>query len=313
LSPAQLYRSWFRVGSSGAVLALLALALVQACGQTVEVGIDDALTLGGAASAGTGGLALGGSVSGNVATGGSVSEAGAPACEVTYCRGKRYQCGDCMDNDGDGLIDALDPDCLGPCDDDELGLSTGLPTQAAACKQDCYFDGDNGPGNDKCEWSHQCDPLSVAPDYPPSGEARCKYVPNGSSMGINCAAAEAAQPTACLDACLPLVPNGCDCFGCCELPRGSGEFHFIGKGRGELGCQRGNFDDPISCPRCTQVHSCINDCETCETCVGGRPTDPTCDPDSACPTGEAECGPDLPCDTGDYCVTGCCIQAPPPT
>jgi hypothetical protein len=292
---------------------LLVFVLVPACGQTVEVGIDDTLTMGGAVSAGTGGLQLGGSVSGGLATGGFVSEAGAPPCEITLCRGKPYQCGNCSDDDADGLVDAFDPDCLGPCDDDELGLSSGLTSQAAACKQDCYFDGDNGPGNDKCEWSQQCDPLSVAPDYPPSGEARCKYDPKGSAMGIDCATVEAAQPKACLDACLPLVPNGCDCFGCCELPRGSGEYRFIGKGRGEEGCQRDKLDDPIACPRCTRVPSCFNDCQTCETCVGGPPTDPTCDPDSACPTGEAECGPDLPCDVGDYCVTGCCIPAPPPT
>ncbi|HXK17520.1 MAG TPA: hypothetical protein VNG33_06950 [Polyangiaceae bacterium] len=315
MSRAPYHQSWFRVSSLGAVVTLLALVLTAGCGETVTVGLDDALTLGGsggAPSAGTGGsLQLGGTVSGTTAEGGAAGGTVAPACVPTRCRGTFYQCGDCVDNgDGDGLIDALDPDCLGPCDDDETGLSTGLPTQATVCKQDCYFDGDNGPGNDKCEWSHQCDELSVAPDYPPSLDPRCKY--NPMPMGLDCAALETTQQQACLDACLPVVPNGCDCFGCCELPRGSGEYHFIGVGRAELGCQRGNFDDPVTCPRCTYVPSCFNDCATCETCAGGPPTDATCDPDKACPQGERACGPGAPCDPGDYCVTGCCVLAPPP-
>ena len=293
---------WFRAAGFGCV-AVLALAFVHGCGQTVEVGLDDPLSIGAVSAAG--GLQLGGFSGGGVSsgTGGSVGAAGATACVVTLCRGQPYKCGNCMDDDGDGLIDALDPDCLGPCDDDELGLSTGLATnEASPCREDCYFDGDNGPGNDKCLWSHACDPLSVEP--------RCKY---GSEMGVDCAGLATTQVPACTDVCEPLVPNGCDCFGCCELQRGSGQFRFIGVGRGALGCQRDKLDDLVACPACTQVHSCINECDTCETCVSGPPTDPTCDPSGACPAGGRACGPDAPCDTGDYCVTGCCVQAPPPT
>lgn len=291
-------------------MAAVALLSLHACGQTVEVGRDDALSSAGVG--GTGGIggafALGG-ITGDAAAAGNVEQAGAPACVQTSCRGKPDQCGNCIDDDADGLIDALDPDCLGPCDDDELGLSTGLKGgQSAACKQDCYFDGDNGAGNDKCEWSQACDPLSVAPDYPPSGQARCKY---GSSMGIDCAAVAVTQPQTCLDACLPLVPNGCDCFGCCELPGGSGQFHFIGVGPGAEGCQRDTLDDPVACPPCTQVTSCLNPCDKCETCVDKLP-DPSCAQGSACPAGAAECGPDRPCEFGDYCVTGCCRRAPEP-
>jgi hypothetical protein len=199
---------------------------------------------------------------------------------------------------------------LGPCDDDELGLSTGLTaTQSAACKQDCYYDGDNGSGNDKCEWSHACDPLSLPPNYPPSGEARCKY---GANMGVDCAALQTSQAQACLDACLPLVPNGCDCFGCCELPGGSGNYHYIGVGRGSEGCQLDALDDELACPPCTPVPSCFNDCTKCETCVGRLP-DPSCKPGGSCPNGQAACGADVPCGFGDYCVTGCCVPAPEPT
>lgn len=303
---------WVRAGSLGAVTLFLAFAFLGGCGQTVEVGNDDPLTSGGsvsgASSAGTGGLELGG-VSSSGTAGDQANGGSAEACVVTLCRGKPYQCGNCMDDDGDGLVDALDPDCLGPCDDDELGLSTGLGTvQSAACRQDCYFDGDAGPGNDKCEWSHACDPLSVAPDYPPSGESRCRF---GSSMGVDCAAAEAAQPQACLDSCLPVVPNGCDCFGCCELPGGSGNYHYIGVGRGAAGCQRDTLNDAKACPPCTPVPSCFNDCAKCETCVDRAP-DPSCSPSGACPAGGRPCGAEAPCDTGDYCVTGCCVRAPEP-
>jgi hypothetical protein len=292
----------------------LAFLAVYGCGQTVEVGVDDALSTGGVAGGGGGG-GSGGSlsfaglgVSGSSA--GSLGDAGATSCATTLCRGQQYQCGNCIDDDGDGLVDALDPDCLGPCDDDELGLSTGLSgNQSAACRLDCYFDGDNGVGNDKCEWSAACDPLSVAPDYPPSGQAKCKY---GASMGVDCAGRESAQAPTCLDVCLPLVPNGCDCFGCCELPGGSGNYHFLGMGRGAEGCQRDTINDPLACPPCTPVPSCLNDCTKCETCVDKLP-DPSCNAGSGCPAGEPACGPDTPCQVGNYCVTGCCVPAPKPT
>src|SRR5690606_33601147 len=107
------------------------------------------------ATAGSGGtLQLAGAPPGT--DGGALSgQAGAPPCVEIACRGKPWQCGNCLDDDGDGLIDSLDPDCLGPCDDDELGLSSGMiMTQNATCRLDCYFDADSGSGNDQCDWSH---------------------------------------------------------------------------------------------------------------------------------------------------------------
>jgi hypothetical protein len=312
LKSAEQHGPWFRAAGLAGLATLLTLACVDGgCGQTVEVGLDDALSVGGSASGAGGSLQLAGSLSGGTEAGGLLNQAGAAPCQVTECRGKVYQCGDCIDNaDQDGMVDALDPDCLGPCDNDESGLSTGLTTsQSAACRQDCYFDGDAGPGNDKCQWSHQCDPLSLPPDYPPSGEARCKYDPNGANMGVDCDRFLTVQQPECLEACKPLVPNGCDCFGCCELPGGSKKYHFIGTAQG---CQRDSLDDSLACPPCTPVPSCFNDCARCETCVDKVP-DPTCNPGSACQAGAAECGPDLPCGVGEYCVTGCCVRAPKPT
>jgi hypothetical protein len=307
-----------RAGVLGGTALGLVFSLLGGCGQTVMVGLDDALVAGAATGggggdgvSGGGGLTLAGSSPVSQA-GDGATDGGASGCVQTLCRGKPYQCGDCMDNEGDGLIDAADPECLGPCDDDEAGFSTGLSMSGGApCRQDCYFDGDSGSGNDMCEWNQQCDPLSVAPDYPPSGEARCAFGTQDSGKEVDCAALTTSQPRGCLDECLPLVPNGCDCFGCCELPSRSGEFHFIGRGRGSAGCILSALDDAAACPPCTPVQSCFNECADCETCVGQAEPDPSCERPAACQDREA-CSADAPCDIGDYCVTGCCVPPPPP-
>jgi hypothetical protein len=54
-------------------------------------------------------------------------------------------CADCLDNDADGLLDDRDPDCFGPCDDDESLLGG----RAQICSEPaCFFDFDCGQGND---------------------------------------------------------------------------------------------------------------------------------------------------------------------
>jgi hypothetical protein len=248
-----------------------------------------------------------------MSSGGDASSGGRdqPPCEPALCRGRLYACGNCLDDDGDGAFDAFDPHCLGPCDDDESALGTGLRQEpGASCRRDCYFDGDNGPGNDQCAWSDACDPLSVPPDYPPSGNRRCEYAPD--EQNLDCSGLLAEQSEACLEACLPLVPNGCDCFGCCELPAGSGEYRSLG-GLAQDGSSCGAEGAPIeSCPRCTPVLGCLNPCEPCEVCVL-KPLEATCDYGSACPAGTRACAADAPCDFAQYCVTGCCVDAPEPT
>lgn len=304
-----------------AALALFFQAL-GGCGQTVEVGVDDAPTNGGTASGAAGSAGsgeVGGSLdiagAGNAASAGSSStQAGAPGCTVTKCRGTTYLCGDCIDNDGDGKVDSEDPDCLGPCDADEKNLSIGVETgNGAPCRKDCYFDGDAGPGNDKCLWSDVCDTHSVAPDYPPSGEARCAYDP--AKAPADCGDLQATQAPQCLATCLPLVPNGCDCFGCCELPAGSNTYYFIGLTRAGTTCELDADGNPNgNCPRCSPVGSCLNKCEKCESCVGrGADPDPSCGASGACPIGQSTCTSNDQCDFQEYCVTGCCVRAPEPT
>lgn len=66
------------------------------------------------------------------------------ACVVRACRGKVMACGNCVDDDADGLVDALDPDCWGECDDSEV-VWGGLLCN----NQSCFFDRDCGLGNDQ--------------------------------------------------------------------------------------------------------------------------------------------------------------------
>src|SRR5262249_27400549 len=106
-------------------------------------------------------------------------------CTVRACAGKVYECGDCLDNDGDCKIDSNDPECLGACQNNESGFKGDIPGQnSAPCKADCYFDNDTGSGNDDCYWTHECDPHEVASAYDPEGD-KCQYNPNAKTPGSN--------------------------------------------------------------------------------------------------------------------------------
>jgi len=247
-------------------------------------------------------------------------------CLPATCAGRTYQCGDCIDNDGDGVKDSSDPGCIGPCDNSEDVYDLAIPGgDTATCSRDCYYDQDQGSGNDHCEWDERCDPL--VPD------SRCPFT--GPGPGVRC---PATQPAGCFDVCVPLVPNGCDCFGCCELPAHSGSFVFLGSQdtSGAHTCTPDTVTDPTLCHPCTPVPGCLNTCGHCELCLGattlpadcfppppvdagpllddaGNPIDAGPPPDGGtivrCPGGEQACGlPGDPlCPAGYYCLTGCCI------
>jgi hypothetical protein len=235
-------------------------------------------------------------------------DGGTWACHVTACGGHLRNCGDCMDNDGDGRVDAHDPDCLGPCDNNEAGFYGDIPgSPPENCIRDCYFDQDDGPGNDTCQWDFECDPLAPGPDRcvfsdPPPASAMCPD-PQG--------------PT-CHELCEPLTPNGCDCFGCCELPALSGNFVYIGSYDSvarEGTCRLGSEMDPDLCHPCTPVTDCFNGCTDCEVCIGRAQPPDNCDEldagvPSRCSEGIQECGlpGDADCPVDHFCVTGCCIQ-----
>jgi hypothetical protein len=269
---------------------------------------------------------------------------------ISACQGHIYECGDLLDNDGDGLIDSDDPDCLGPCDNTEGGFYGGIPGQAGpACTVDCYFDQDSGSGNDDCHWSHKCDPHETAPGfYPESNEGnKCTYDSKANTPGTagTCDELYTTQSKACHDYCGPLTPNGCDCFGCCELPAGKGNYVWLGSedANGNGSCTLANLNDPAKCQPCLPVQACLNHCDPCELCIGKTTLPPECNPGSGsggasstgvgssgstgsagtgattgsgggtqCDTGVQPCG--LPgqalCPNNSYCITGCCQQIP---
>jgi len=227
---------------------LLSVSLVLvavACGRGIEVGTDRVSGKGGEGGAFA-----------------SSQDASTTSCTVRYCQGKIYACGDCLDNDGDGLIDDRDPECLGACDDLENFYAIGIVgAKDGNCQLDCAFDGDNGAGNDDCHWSHRCDPKSVAPDYPPSGDSQCAYNPQTAVPGTSatCVDLSAAESALCLATCIPLTPAGCDCFGCCNLAKASLNYVWVDSvTNGQFTCDLASLGDPLRCRPCTPVKSCIN-------------------------------------------------------
>ena len=85
------------------------------------------------------------------------------------------QCNDGIDNDGDGKIDLADPECVSPLDNDESSFATGIPgDNVDACKQDCFFDGNSGMGDDGCQWELKCDPANIGA----GAAASCPYDPS---------------------------------------------------------------------------------------------------------------------------------------
>ncbi|MFT3769660.1 MAG: hypothetical protein QM820_29845 [Minicystis sp.] len=239
-------------------------------------------------------------------------------CQVKTCQGKVYQCGDCLDNDGDCRIDSADDQCLGPCDNTEDSFYGGIPGQNnSPCKSDCYFDADTGSGNDDCYWSHKCDPFEVAPAYAPEG-SQCAYNPNANISGtpLTCSQLYVTQSQACGNYCGPLTPNGCDCFGCCQIPvpnttqtvtvwLGSENPSGVGS------CNINTLTDTTKCKPCTQVQACLNTCDHCELCIG-KPTLPPDCLTQICPDTAVPCGlpSQPPCPTGSSCITGCCVTNP---
>jgi hypothetical protein len=295
----------------GALVAGFVFLSASACSSDIEIG-QNSLTsspMAGAGSGGTGGSAgLGGSAGSSGSGGGE--------CVVTLCQGKSFLCGNCRDDDEDGAIDSDDLHCTGPCDDDESSFAIGVRNGTGpACKLDCFFDSDVGSGNDGCAWSHSCDPLSVSPDYPPSADDKCAYDESAliPGMSLSCEDARASQDPMCAGTCGPLVPNGCDCFGCCELPAASGHHVWLGSESPDgAGCTEETVDDPSVCRPCTPVPSCVNPCDACEICVGRTAPDPSCSDGAAlCPTGMSSCSDEGPrCSPGSYCITGCCVPEP---
>ncbi len=209
------------------------------------------------------------------------------------CDGKLYECGNGFDDDMDGKVDLKDPECTSPCDDDEKSLQTGLPGQNKDCKADCYFDANSGQGDDKCVWNLKCDPQN------PGADVGCAYDPDLKMCDL-------MMPQECLDFCTPLVPNGCDCFGCCQI---GDEFYYLDS---NPDCSLDNLE---ACNKCTFFDNCNNPCdvEECELCFGQDPEDlpPECNNMPKCEEGVTPCLDSSECMEGEFCQTGCCTPIVP--
>ena len=176
------------------------------------------------------------------------------------------QCSDNKDNDGDKLIDMADPGCTGWLDNDESSYATGIPgDNKDPCNQDCFFDGNSGSGDDKCEWNLKCDAKN--PGFYLYAGKKCLY----DAAYKKC---PATQPAQCLNFCLPVTPNGCDCFGCCTLSHNG----YSATVRLTASCTPQLLTDVNKCVRCTQVKACLNPCGPCEVCIGKPKPEPWCFP-----------------------------------
>jgi hypothetical protein len=297
------------------LLGAAALAgLAGACSNSVNALSTDG---GATGTAGRTGAAGAGAMAGGVGAAGS-GAAGTSSLGVD-AGGKlpfgSTQCSDGIDNDGDGLIDSADPECTGPNDNDESSFATGIPgDNVDACKQDCFFDGNSGMGDDGCEWQLQCDPKSTS--------NKCPYSQSYVDKHATECSVSASQSQRCLDSCRKLVPNGCDCFGCCAVPGAPTPIRL------DPTCTAKDFGDPTKCSPCTQVTQCMKPCGRCELCVGKTTVPADCGatttdagtttpPDAG--TGTPTCsdgvscvpGAGAVCPSGYACVTGCCLPLIP--
>lgn len=79
--------------------------------------------------------------------------------------------------------------------------------------------------------------IPAAPTTPALTRSAASRPPSSTADPMR-RAAKITPDAACLAFCMPLTPNGCDCFGCCEVfaAAGSSRFVFI---RGETGIGEG--------------------------------------------------------------------------
>jgi hypothetical protein len=287
-------------------------------------GVGEAGAVGSDSAGGTAGV--GGSAASTASGGGHTGPAGGTGGAGATGGGNPKipvgvtQCSDGIDNDGDGLIDSRDPECTGALDNDEGSFATGIPGDNVDPKwQDCFFDGNSGGGDDGCRYSTGC--LTGAL---PATDKSC------------------AVTEQCRKNCMPLTPNGCDCFGCCDVKAHDGNIVHV---MITSTCTYADVDDPKKCPSCTPSTACDNTCDHCELCLGKTSLPADCAPHTGaggapsggaggassggmggavnaggaggvcvapvCGPGQQSCGVDcLPgCPPSQYCLTGCCVPS----
>jgi hypothetical protein len=216
------------------------------------------------------------------------SEAGT----VALCHGRPCECSNDKDDDGDGEIDGFDSECTGPFDDYEGSFRVNDVKEGNPKCADCFYDNNPGSGNDRCQISTSC----TLTGMPANGGNSCKTK-----------TCEPAQP--CIDHCEPITPNGCDCFGCCEVTYSG----VTAQVRLVSTCKLQLIADTKACPRCVLSPTCQNPCERCELCPGKTRADLPKDcvgeggVNYSC-DGRDVCGASRDCAFSEYCSQGCCVQ-----
>jgi hypothetical protein len=282
-----------RVRSNRCVVLMLIALLAAACGDDDD---GDAADGGGddAADGGDGDPGDDSAGDDDGAGDGEEADAGPFVCTAQ----SEYACGNCIDDDLDGLIDGQDPQCQGPEDRLEDSFATGIPgDNQDRKKQECFFDGDSG----QCQ-VHTCCLL-------PDGACPDDLLPFDREQ--DCDNLDAP----CLSDCLPNTPVGCDCYGCCTVCNpDTDDCADILLGGAPAGCDPTDIGTATmsECLSCVKVETCNGgECDEnpddCVLCPGQNGDDlpDTCDANE-CPEGETVCQSSDDCDGLDYCSNGCC-------
>ncbi len=209
-------------------------------------------------------------------------EAGA----VASCGNVACACSNGLDDDGDGLVDGFDPECSAAFDNHEDSFATGVHGEGQDQKcQDCFFDDDSGGA---CKRARSC----ALDGTDSSGTGACR---------------SCAIEAACTESCLPRVPNGCDCYGCCQVWRaGAPAATVLLSAR----CSLAALDDASLCTRCVQAADCLNPCGDCELCTGRGLGDlPARCGNAAVCEGGLGCTLGADCPALQYCLQGCCVPS----
>jgi hypothetical protein len=216
-----------------------------------------------------------------VDTGLSWGEAGQAFCGF----GRLCACSNGVDdNDDDDLADGFDSECTGPFDDDEGSFRVNAVNEGNPNCADCFYDSDHRRGNDGCWISTDC-------------TFEGKF---GNGGGCNTCD---AQPE-CRAKCEQITPNGCDCFGCCEVRSGGATVQI----RLEASCDMKKLSDTNACPRCRINPTCQNPCDACELCPGRTLADLPSDCMKAVACGErTRCESTDDCTYLEFCSQGCCV------
>jgi len=204
-------------------------------------------------------------------------DAAAGPLDGAPCVAGTTQCTNCVDDDGDGDVDGFDVECTGAIDDDEGTFQTDVNgDNMDTVNQDCFFDGNSGGGDDGCD-RHVCCILGLDASACMAAGYDNNFDPAADCPGID---------QACIDVCAPLVPPGCDCFGCCTICDGAVCVDIYIHPGIAPDCDLDVLSDQDLCPRCTPIAACGTGCDG----------------------GAAECATSADCGAGLFCASGCCID-----